>query len=168
LSLEPQRTLAQRLTHRYRNAPGVNIVRARIGEERGDITLCVPSYRRYRFDGLASSDEATATDWLRHSVWRFDPSLVTVDSEQIPIVWIDDLPWPDPVHHQARSAANGTARAARSQGPPRAGQARADGRHPDEPIMSFLDGLGHAPCYYVDGKLKSAPPPWVRNVLFIA
>ena len=40
--------------------------------------------------------------------------------------------------------------------------------NPDEAIMSFLDGLGYAPCYYVDDKLKSAPPPWVLNVLFIA
>ena len=38
---------------------------------------------------------------------------------------------------------------------------------PDEPIMSFLDVLGDAPCYYVDGKL-TADPPWVLHVLFIA
>ena len=33
--------------------------------------------------------------------------------------------------------------------------------------MSFLDVLGDAPCYYVDGKL-TADPPWVLHVLFIA
>jgi FkbM family methyltransferase len=168
-AFEPQRALAQRLTHRYRNAPGVNVVRAGIGSERGEITLYVPSYRRYRFDGEASADEATATGRLRDRLWHFDPSLVTVESEQIPIVRVDDLPWPDPVNFIKLDVQSMELPALR-------------GAHdllvrdkpvlmiesPDEPIVAYLDGLGYAPSYYVDGKLTSARPPWVLNVLFTA
>ena len=39
---------------------------------------------------------------------------------------------------------------------------------PDEPIMTFLDELGYAPRYYVDGKLMSDRPPWSLNVIFVA
>jgi FkbM family methyltransferase len=144
-------------------------VRAGIGDEPGEVTLYVPSYRRYRFDGLASADEDTATDWLRYSVWRFDPSLVTVESEQIPIVRVDDLPWPDPVHFIKLDVQ-------RMELPALRGAKDLLVRDkpvlmietPDEPILTFLEGLGYSPSYYVDGKLTSAPPPWVLNVLFVA
>jgi FkbM family methyltransferase len=168
-AFEPQRILAQRLTHRYRNVPGVTVVRAGIGDERGEVTLYVPTYRRYRFDGLASADEATATDWLRYSVWRFDPSLVRVDSEEVPIVRVDDLPWPDPVHFIKLDVQSMELPALRG-----AKDLLARDKPvlmietPDESIITFLDGLGYAPSYYIDGKLTSDRPSWALNVLFVA
>ena len=39
---------------------------------------------------------------------------------------------------------------------------------PDEPILSFLEGLGYSPLYFVDGKLTSVRPCWSLNILFIA
>jgi FkbM family methyltransferase len=168
-AFEPQRTLARRLTHRYRNAPGVNIVRAGIGDEPGEITLYVPSYRRYRFDGEASADEAAAIGRLRDRLWRFDPSLVTVESEQIPIVRVDDLLWPDRVHfikldvQQMELPALRGAKDLLVRDKP-----VLMIESPDEPTMTFLEGLGYAPRYYVDGKMTSARPPWVLNALFVA
>ena len=168
-AFEPQGTLARRLTHRYRSMPGVDIARAGIGNESGEITLYVPSYRRYRFDGEASADEATAIGRLRDRLWRFDPSLVTVESEQVPIVRVDDLPWPDPVHFMKLDLqgmelpALGGAKDLLERDKP-----VLMIESPDEPIMTFLDGLGYAPSYYVDGKLTSVRPPWVLNVLFVA
>jgi hypothetical protein len=38
---------------------------------------------------------------------------------------------------------------------------------PDEPIVSFLAGLGYTPWYFVDGKLTPVPC-WSLNVLFVA
>jgi FkbM family methyltransferase len=167
-AFEPQRTLAWRLMRRYQHAPDVKIVRAGIGDTRGEMTLYVPSYRGYRFDGLASTDEAAATDWLRYSMWHFDPSLVKVASEQVRIERLDDVEWPDPVHfikldvqRMELPALHGAKDLLRRDKPVLMIEA------PDEPIVSFLAGLGYTPWYFVDGKLTPVPC-WSLNVLFVA
>jgi hypothetical protein len=84
-------------------------------------------------------------------------------------VRVDDLPWPDPVHffkldvqHMELAALRGAKDLLVRDKPVLMIES------PDEPIMMFLDGLGYAPSYFIDGKLTSARPPWSLNVLFTA
>ena len=95
-AFEPQHALAFRLRCRYQKEPTVKVVHAGLGDERGDMTMYVPSYRGYWFDALASTDEAAATDWFRYSMWHFDQSLVTIESQQVQIERLDDIAWPEP------------------------------------------------------------------------
>jgi FkbM family methyltransferase len=167
-AFEPQRTLAWRLMTRYQSASTVEVVRAGIGDEPAEMTLYVPSYRGYRFDGLAATDEDAATEWLRYAMWRFDRSLVTVDSERVQIVRLDDMAWPEPVHFIKLDVQ-------RMELPALHGAKNLLVRDkpvlmietPDEPIVSFLDGLGYEQWYFVDGKLTQERPWWPLNVLFI-
>ena len=39
---------------------------------------------------------------------------------------------------------------------------------PDEPIVSFLAGLGYAPWYFVDGQLSRSDRAGRLNVLFVS
>jgi FkbM family methyltransferase len=168
-AFEPQEVLASRLRCRYQRDPTVKVVHAGLGGERAEMTLYVPSYRGYRFDALASTDEETATDWLRYSMWHFDPSLVTVESQQVQIVRLDDIAWPEPVHflkldvqRMELAALHGAKELLLRDKPVLMIET------PDDPIVSFLVGLGYSPVYFVDGKLTAVRPWWPLNVLFIA
>jgi FkbM family methyltransferase len=168
-AFEPQRALALRLMCRYGAVPTVRVVRAGIGEEHGEMTLYVPSYRGYAFDALASTDEPSATDWFRYTMWRYDPALVTIESQQVPIVRLDDIAWPDRVHfikldvqRMELRALHGAKDLLVRDKPVLMVET------PDQPIMSFLAGLGYTAWYFVDDKLTSVRPAWALNVLFLA
>ena len=68
-ALEPQATLAERLTRRFRS---VRVIQAGAGERHEELTLHTPVYNGYAFDGLASVQSDGLDDWLRRSLWRFD------------------------------------------------------------------------------------------------
>jgi len=168
-AFEPQRALALRLMSRYGSGSTVKVVRAGIGDEHGEMTLYVPSYRGYPFDALASTDEPAATDWFRYSMWRYDPALVTIESQRVPIVRLDDIAWPETVdfvkldvQRMELRALHGAKELLRRDKPVLMIET------PDDPIVSFLVGLGYAPWYFVDGKLTTERPWWPLNVLFIA
>ena len=86
-AFEPQSALAARLRRRY--PPTVTVHNVGVGDKDATTTLFTPSYRGYRFDGLASTDRAAAVDWFPYSVKPFRPELLTVDEECVSITTID-------------------------------------------------------------------------------
>jgi len=85
-AFEPQRELARRLTGRYR---GVDVRQVALGDDHAEMKLYTPSYRGYRFDGLASTDYETAVSWFSYAIWPYRAELVTVDTEQITVLPLD-------------------------------------------------------------------------------
>ena len=71
-AFEPQSSLADRLRRRYPS--GVTMHNVGVGDEEGEMILITPSYRGYRFDGLASTDRELAVDWFRYAMKPFDRS----------------------------------------------------------------------------------------------
>ena len=60
------------------------------------MTLYVPSYRGYRFDGLASTDEVGRDGLAAILHVAFRSVAREVASEHVRIVRLDDMTWPDP------------------------------------------------------------------------
>jgi FkbM family methyltransferase len=87
-AFEPQTSLAWRLMLRY---PNVTVHSFGLGDRSQTLTLHTPSYRGYRYDGLASTDPAEAVGWFPYSMWRFNPDLLTLDQEEIRIMALDSL-----------------------------------------------------------------------------
>lgn len=64
LSVEPNRMLAERLQRRYKDDPSVDVHACALASEPGELTLHVPYYRKFMFDGLASVHHDEAAGWL--------------------------------------------------------------------------------------------------------
>ncbi len=93
-AFEPQRQLADRLMGQY---PGVDVHPVALGEDHAEMELYTPSYRGYRFDGLASTDYETAVVWFSYAIWPYREKHVTVDVEKITVMPLDHCPGLDPV-----------------------------------------------------------------------
>jgi FkbM family methyltransferase len=91
IAFEPNVRLADRLTQHYRADPLVTIHAVGLGDEAGALTLYIPAYRGFMFDGLASLIREEASTWLEDRVFRYDPSLLTVDEIQVEVVRLDDF-----------------------------------------------------------------------------
>jgi FkbM family methyltransferase len=91
IAFEPNVRLANGLTQQYRGDPLVTIHAVALGDEAGGLTLYIPAYRGFMFDGLASLIREEASTWLEDRVFRYDPSLLTVDEMKVEVVRLDDF-----------------------------------------------------------------------------
>lgn len=90
-AFEPNQILADRLIARYQSDEEVNLHKVGLGNAPAELDLYVPYYRKFMYDGLASFDEAEASDWLnKDTVWRFDEKLLRVEKLRCPISTLDD------------------------------------------------------------------------------
>ncbi|MEH2510511.1 FkbM family methyltransferase [Nitrobacteraceae bacterium AZCC 1564] len=79
-AFEPEPRSAARLSERFRDDAFVTVQDCALGAQSGTITFFVPSYGRWECDGMAATDRATATDWLKDPgrMLRFDENKVDV------------------------------------------------------------------------------------------
>lgn len=87
-AVEASKRLADRLVQRY---PDIRVIHAAVGDGFDTITLHTPSYRGFRYDGLASCDPDYATYWFQYSMWRFDQRHVSIDTETVAVAAVDDM-----------------------------------------------------------------------------
>ena len=64
VSFEPNPQLAGDLKTLFANDAGVTINNVALGDEAGELTLHIPYYNGWMFDGLASLDRSEAESWL--------------------------------------------------------------------------------------------------------
>lgn len=70
-AFEPNPVLVEKLRRLYHGNPRVAIYEAGLGSSHSVVTLHVPFYREYMFDGLASFHEQNAKEWLTTRVYGF-------------------------------------------------------------------------------------------------
>jgi FkbM family methyltransferase len=165
-AFEPQRPLAEKLAWRY---PCVQVHPFGLGERPETKTLYIPSYRGYRFDGLASTDPVLAVEWFEYSMWRFDPRHLAVAEEVIEVRTLDSVTFPHrvdfikfDVQGMELAALRGARRLLCKDRPVLMVET------PDESVMTFLKGVGYRPMYWVDGALTLVRPVFPLNVFFVA
>ena len=64
IAFEPNSNLAQVLTKRWSKQPGIKIEACGLSTSASDLTLFVPEYNGFVYDGLASFDRMEALSWL--------------------------------------------------------------------------------------------------------
>ncbi|MEP7046836.1 MAG: hypothetical protein ABI949_09160, partial [Ilumatobacteraceae bacterium] len=86
------RILADELERRYRMDPTVRIEACALTDVTGQLTLYVPFYRRYLFDGLSSIWKSEARGWLNSErLYFFNQKHVTVEESVVPAEQLDSF-----------------------------------------------------------------------------
>ena len=79
VSFEPNPLVFERLRRRFGQTPGVSLRNLGLGSETAELTLYVPSYRGFVYDGIASFSHATAQGYLSaQTLFFFNPAHVRV------------------------------------------------------------------------------------------
>lgn len=89
-AFEPNPNLAEHLRRAWRHDPAVTVHAVALGKTRHTLTLFVPTYRGYPFDGLASLDEDKAMGWLDgRRIAGFNPALLGCQRHEVPVEPLD-------------------------------------------------------------------------------
>jgi len=149
---EPNEFLFGKLKALYGGNPKVAISNFGLGNEDTDGVLYVPFYRKWMFDGLASFEQSTATEWLRDRVFFYRESLLTVQESRCRIRKLDALnlaPFLIKLDIQGYEyrALQGAEKTLKGHEPVLLIET------PGREIVSFLAGLRYEPYAYRGGKL---------------
>jgi FkbM family methyltransferase len=91
VSFEPNPTVLRKLRRLTKKFPRLTVSPVGLSDQTGEAELFVPSYNGNTLTGLASFDYESAKSWLSSfGVLRFDPTKLTVSSERLPLVRLDD------------------------------------------------------------------------------
>lgn len=89
-SFEPNKGLYDRLTAKFGVQDNLTLHNFGLGDKPQSSTLYTPYYRKFMYDGLSSFSKDRASGWLNeHSVWRFNPNLMRVESHLCHIEKLD-------------------------------------------------------------------------------
>ena len=89
-SFEPNPFLAERLAAMFRHDDHVQVRPCALSSQSGVMTLHIPSYRGFIYDGLAALDRDKAEGWLNAcSVAHFDRSKLSVRSCEVAVECLD-------------------------------------------------------------------------------
>lgn len=92
ITFEPNPPLARRLQEVHRGDPQVEVNPFGLAERESDMTLYVPSYRGFVFDGLTSFDPDSHKSWLcSERIMGFSPHHVSVEKTVVHTRRLDDL-----------------------------------------------------------------------------
>lgn len=92
VAFEPNPRLAAALAERHRDDPRVTCRPLALGEAAGELTLWLPIYRGWAFDGLASLDPETARGWLgADRIHGFRPELLRLEPLRCAVARLDEL-----------------------------------------------------------------------------
>ncbi len=89
-AFEPNPILAEGLRRRWAKVPAVKVHTCALGHTSDTLTLYVPTYRGYVFDGLASLDADEAMGWLNADrILGFDPAHLGCRRYEVPVEPLD-------------------------------------------------------------------------------
>ncbi len=89
VTFEPNPELAARMKRVFASDSAVQVEACGLGDVDDVLTLYVPRYRRFVYDGLASMDESEARDWLAERMTGFDPTKLFIDRHEIAVRTLD-------------------------------------------------------------------------------
>lgn len=91
IGFEPNPLIFEKLRNLVRQNDHVTVHNYGLGSKNQDLTLYVPFYRKWMFDGLGSFKYEAARDWLKSRMWQFDEKKLTVRELDCKIRKLDDF-----------------------------------------------------------------------------
>lgn len=91
VAFEPNSYLTDKLHRLYDRDSRIKIINCGIGRHESALTLFIPFYNDYMFDGLASFREEFATEWLESRLYGFEPGKLEVRSVRCTVKGLDSF-----------------------------------------------------------------------------
>lgn len=92
ISFEPNGDLARRLEATFSRDPAVEVRNLALSDKPGSLSLFVPRYGKFIYDGLASIDREEAYNWLNEkTIIPFDPGKLHLDECTVDVLTLDEL-----------------------------------------------------------------------------
>jgi FkbM family methyltransferase len=91
IAFEPNPYLAEKFLNLYSGDKRVEAHNCGLGSETGIMTLFIPFYNNYMFDGLASFKEENARDWLVTRLYGFNREKLVIKEVNSPVKRLDDF-----------------------------------------------------------------------------
>jgi FkbM family methyltransferase len=91
VGFEPNYHLVEKMRRLFAGDADIRIEPFGLGDKQDQLTLYVPVYRGYRFDGLASIYKQNAEGWLNPDrILGFDPSKLVIEEMRVQIRTLDE------------------------------------------------------------------------------
>lgn len=154
-TFEPNPRLAQSLERRHESDARLHVHTTALGESAGYLTLHVPVYNGYVFDGLASVHEAEARDWLEGRIIGYSSKKLQLLTYRVRVMTLDELQL-DPqfmkidVQGAEAEVLRGGLTTLREHRPFLLVEA------PSAAVTDVLDPLGYRAHYWQKGRLRRA------------
>lgn len=92
VSFEPNPAMFAWLQRRFGRLPGLELRRLALGARPGSVTLHIPSYGGFEYDGLATTEASKARAFFSdETLYFYDPDKVSVATHCVPQVTLDSL-----------------------------------------------------------------------------
>lgn len=92
IGFEPNYYLVEKIRHLHAGDRNIRIEPYGLGSRAEELTLYVPIYRGYCFDGLASISRHTAENWLNADrILGFDPKKLVIEEMRVQIRTLDEF-----------------------------------------------------------------------------
>ncbi len=93
IAFEPNPLIAKKITEIpfIKNNNRVSVHNYGLSNSHEELTLFVPFYRKWMFDGLSSFSYEEASDWLRTRLWNFNENKLRIKEFNCPVRKLDDL-----------------------------------------------------------------------------
>lgn len=152
IAFEPNPRLADRLSRSYQNDSMIRVHPVGLGAKPQSAMLYVPSYNGFVFDGLASTSEQEAREWLPDRLIGFRPHKLKVDTIPCSVITLDSMGLnPAFIKVDVQGAELDVLKGARRT---------LERCHPhllieapDDAVVKMLNALGYVPCAWRNGKL---------------
>ena len=91
IGFEPNPLIFDKLKSQFTKYKFVEVHNCGLGDLNNDLTLYIPFYRKWMFDGLSSFKLKEAEDWLETRLWRFDKTKLSIKEVDCQIRKLDDF-----------------------------------------------------------------------------
>ncbi|MFN4090297.1 MAG: FkbM family methyltransferase [Alphaproteobacteria bacterium] len=168
VAFEPNPGLAARVRRRFAGQGGLTLHQVALGEAEGELTLYVPVYRGYEYDGLASLDREAAANWISaDTVYRFDRRRLEIREIAVPIRRLDSYDLrPRFVKIDVQGAELQVLRGGRETLAAARPIVLAEAVDEDSPVMRFMAELGYR-RFVRSGDRLVHRGPYADNVFLI-
>ena len=78
IGFEPNELIYKKLSARFGIEPRVKLYNSGLGNSKEELTLFVPFYRKWMFDGLSSFNYSDAAEWLKTRLWNYNEKNLSV------------------------------------------------------------------------------------------
>ena len=91
IGFEPNPIVFKKLKKYFHKNGNIVVHNVGLANENGELTLHIPFYRKWMFDGLASYRLEEAKDWLKGRLWLYNDKKLTIKKLKCQVKKLDDF-----------------------------------------------------------------------------